>query len=350
MLLVVLVAGGVAVEYTRMRLTRVELQAAADNCARSAATELVLTDSKSEARDRALDIASRYRVANQPFSISPDDVVFGRTNNGSGFVANQDPPNAVRVVSRRAAGSAAGPLNMIFGSMFGVQNTNLHRDATAGFRLVDICLVLDRSSSMKKSNAEFGGLSMSDPRASLPPDSKSRWKNLEDAFNRFLNSLENNAADEKVAMVTFASDFTAFGITSQAATIDFDLSSDLPAAVAAMDSLSNSVWNGNTHVEAGMRKGMEVLTSSPGLRENSDKIMIVLTDGYENEGDARSAAVDVAAAGIIIHTISFGHLADREMMQDVAEIGNGQFAHAQNAQALMSIMQDLAASLTTLLE
>lgn len=350
MLLVLLVAGGIAVDYARLRLASLELRAAADNVARSCSNELLRTDSQIAAIAKAQQIAARYTVGNQPFSIKSSDVQFGRFGNGV-FQANVFPPNSVRINTNRTTGSTSGPINMIFGSMFGVENAELSRYATVSFRMVDVCFVLDRSSSMKLSVASNAtGLSLTDPRAALPPFFDSRWRALDNAFDLFVNEMSSSNSQGRIGMVSFASDFTAFGVTSPATRTDLDLTSNFALAKFQMTIMSNSLWNGNTYIEAGMRNGISVLKSSLNARSNAEKMMIVLTDGYQNEGDARLAAADAAANNITIHTITFGDFSDQALMAEIASMGAGRYAHADDAATLQQIMLELAVSLTTVVE
>jgi Ca-activated chloride channel homolog len=354
MLLVLLVVGGVAVDYARLRLVRLELQAAADNVARSVSNELLRTDSRSLARSKGMQVAAKYKVGNGAFSINSSDIEFGRFDNGAFQLSNQSNnsvANAIRVHSGRSNGSAAGPINMIFGSLFGVNYANLDRSAVASFRMVDICFVLDRSSSMKlAADSDATSLSLSDPRAAAPPYSDSRWRALDNAFDLFIDELGKNDAEEFVGIVSFASDFTAFGITTPAARTDLPLTPNLSLARTQMNSMSNTLWNGNTFIEAGMQEGISTLRSSSTARANAEKIMIVLTDGYQNEGDARIAATAAASNRITVHTITFGDYADRALMGDIATTGGGRYAHADDAATLQQILLDLAVTLTTLVQ
>ena len=350
MLLVLLVCGGIAVDYARLRLVHLELRAAADNVARSVSNEMLRTDSQSAAILKGQQIAAKYKVGGGTFSIQSGDIKFGKFDKGK-FQAGKSPPNAVRVISNRSSGSSAGPLNMIFGSMFGASQAHLGQFATASFRMVDICFVLDRSSSMKLTvDSSAVGLSLSDPRASVPPYADSRWKALDNAFDLFIGQLAGNDAEERLGIVSFASDFTAFGVTTPASRVDLDLTSNLSSAVNQMTSISNSIWNGNTYIEAGMQDGIEVLLESNGARANAEKMMIVLTDGRQNMGEARTAATEAAENNITIHTITFGDYADKTLMAEIAATGNGRYAHADDAAALQQIMLDLAVTLTSLVE
>ncbi len=350
LLLVILVAGGIAIDHARLRLTNLELRAAADNVARSVSNELLRTDSTDAAITKGLEIAAKYRVGGGAFSLASSDIKFGKFDKGK-FTAGKNPPNAVRVNSNRSSGSSAGPLNMIFGAIFGVNEANIGQFATASFKLVDICFVLDRSSSMKLTvDSNAVGLSLSDPRAPVPPYSDSRWRALDTAFDMFIDELNSNNLEERVGIVSFASDFTAFGVTTPASRVDMDLTSNLANAKSQMNNMSNSVWNGNTYIEAGMRQGIGVLNYSSGARINAEKTLIVLTDGRQNQGEARLAAADAVTDNITIHTITFGDYADKTLMAEIAVTGSGKYAHADDAAGLQKILRDLAVTLTTLVE
>ena len=353
LLLVILVAGGIAIDHARLRLASLELRAAADNVARSVSNEMLLTDSQDAAIAKGLEIAAKYKVGGGPFSLQSGDIQFGTFKKGE-FKAGtkkKTPPNAVRVNSNRSSGSSAGPLNMLFGSMFGVNEANIGQFATASFKMVDICFVLDRSSSMKLTvDSNAVGLSMSNPRASTRPYLDSRWRALDTAFDLFIDELGKNSSEERVGIVSFASDFTAFGVTTPASRVDLDLTSNLSLTKSQMNSMSNSLWNGNTYIEAGMRDGIGVLNNSSAARSNAEKTLIVLTDGRQNQGEARLAAAEAATDNITIHTITFGDYADKTLMAEIAVTGNGRYAHADDAAGLQKILRDLAVTLTTLVE
>ena len=99
-----------------------------------------------------------------------------------------------------------------------------------------------------------------------------------------------------------------------------------------------------------MRDGIGVLNNSSAARSNAEKTLIVLTDGRQNQGEARLAAADAATDNITIHTITFGDYADKTLMAEIAVTGNGRCAHADDAAGLQKILRDLAVTLTTLVE
>ncbi len=144
-----------AVDVGIMYNARVELQRTADSCALAAASELgdyVNGDPLVAARNLAIDFASRNEVANAGVGLANQDVIFGR--------AEQDPvtgkytftptdtfPNAVRVITRRTAGSPSGPIGLLFANVFGVQSADIAAQATALLRPRDMVFVLDLSTS-----------------------------------------------------------------------------------------------------------------------------------------------------------------------------------------------------------
>ena len=349
-ILALVVIGGIAFDSARLQLVKSELRAASDCIARSAANELTLTDSKDKARTKAKEIAKKFQVGNRAFSIRDADVVFGQMND-SEFIPNAVPPNAVQVDAKCNTGSQHGAITMAFGSMFGVKSGSVVSSATAGFLTVDICFVLDRSSSMKFDISEnAGGMSSSDPRFMSPPRSSSRWQALDRAVDEFIDQLDTSTVTTQIGIVTYGSDFTFGGFTWPATSVNLPLTKKISSATTQMTNLSNSIWNGNTYIEAGMRTGIDTLMYSAGARVNAAKVMIVLTDGIQNEGECRNAATDAVALGITIHTISFGDFANKQTMIDVAQIGLGTYAHADDEATLKQIMNALASNVTSLIQ
>lgn len=99
-----------------------------------------------------------------------------------------------------------------------------------------------------------------------------------------------------------------------------------------------------------MGDAISVLTTSSGARVNAEKVMIVLTDGVQNVGECRNAATSASALGITVHTVTFSDYADQVTMVDVANIGNGSHAHADDEATLKAIMKSLAAGMTSLID
>jgi hypothetical protein len=88
--------------------------------------------------------------------------------------------------------------------------------------------------------------------------------------------------------------------------------------------------------------GRALLLQSPsgGLTE---KVIILLTDGYHNTGtDPILAANGAVNDGITIHTVTYGWYADQLLMHQVAAITSGISLHAPDGLALVEAFQKLA--------
>jgi hypothetical protein len=78
--------------------------------------------------------------------------------------------------------------------------------------------------------------------------------------------------------------------------------------------------------------------------------MILMTDGIHNQGPEPVISARAAAGkDIVIHTITFSSDADIKRMQDVAAATGGQHFHAPDAQELVRIFREIAATLPVLL-
>ena len=112
---------------------------------------------------------------------------------------------------------------------------------------------------MKEGVGEDGAMYTNDSRFCRAPNATSRWQILDGAVRLFVQELARSDAEEKVALATYSSDLGSSGYcgTSRtAATLDCTLDTDLTRVTTAMDRLTTTVWNGNTHIEAGMRTGL----------------------------------------------------------------------------------------------
>lgn len=358
MLPVLMVFVGFAVDLAYMQNTRLEMRAATDSAARAAATNLSYTDSISQARAEAKRVASLNTVAGKPLELANGDIEFGRSEkNDAGkwvFTLGGTPNNSVRVASRRTASSPGGSVPMFFGSFIGRTDFEPTATATASFENVDICLVLDRSSSMKLGvDSDAAGMSISDSRFCEVPNDDSRWMALDAAVRVFVSELKQTDAVEQVALASYNSSVasgTWCGANPNAASLDSPLESNLSLIETAISQLSGNLWNGNTDIESGMRVALNELTTASTLRQNSEKVVIVFTDGHENEGSCTAAANDIAAANIRIHTVTLGDYANQTKMQEVAAIGGGKHLHADDATALSAAFRELAAQVSQLTE
>ena len=350
---------GFAIDLAYMQTTRMELQAAADSAARAGATRLSQTDDRNDARAFAVQIAGLNTVAGAPLKLRNSEVQVGRSaRNSAGkwvFTNGGSPANAVRVDAQRTKVSTGGAVPLFFGSLIGTPSFQPVQTATASFLNVDICLVLDRSTSMKQGITEGGSLYTSDSRFCKPPNASSRWRALDAAVRVFLDELADTDADEHIAIATYSSDSSGFdsddcGVSDKPSSLDCPLTGDLSKATSAMNRLNTTVWNGHTFIEAGINEGLKAITNPKLARVSADKLMIVLTDGRQNVGNAINAAHNCEAAGIMVHTITFADVADQVLMAQVADITGGEHYHAPSAAALKKIFRQLATQTAKLTE
>ncbi len=349
---VLLILVGFSVDLAHMQRVRTEMRCVADLSARAAAGELSRTEDMALARAAAKDVANQNLVAGVPLTLRDQDIVFGHSQRQTSgewtFQAGGTPFNSIRVIVSRTNASADGSVGLFFGHFYNRDAFEPELSATCSFLDVDICLVLDRSSSMKLYNSDTAGfMSTSDSRFCEAPHAESRWVALENAVGLFVNHLTSTQADERVALVTFASNYTSHcGETSSEASIDQPLNSDLSLVNAAMSARTSSVWNGATNVYAGINLGRTVLNGSGS--QISSKVMIVLTDGVYTGSDPVPQALLAGEEDITVHTITFSDGADQTSMQNVAVAGHGNHYHAPDADALNDVFTKIAGSLAVL--
>ena len=106
-------------------------------------------------------------------------------------------------------------------------------------------------------------MSTSDPRFCQKPNMLlSRWGALKVAVDRFVAALATTPQLEHVALVSYGSAYTACSFTNAASSINCPLSQNHATVTSAMATISNTKFNGATNIEAGILKGIEVLTSA----------------------------------------------------------------------------------------
>ena len=353
---ILLMIVGFSVDYAYMQLARAELQSATDLAAKAASTELADSGNIASAIAKGKAIAAENLVAGSPLTLENGDFVFGHTvRSATGkwtFTANGSPTNAVQINSRRTSSSPDGEIDLFFSGLGGYA-FETGASATSGFVNVDICLVLDRSSSMKLPVSDPNPLmDTTDPRYCDSPWGDSRWVALENAVQIFVTKMNATLAEEKVSIVTFASGHTACSVTVQSATLDQQLTTYMPDINNTMSSLTSSIWFGMTEISEGMQLGINEL-NGPNSRPTAQKIMVVLTDGaYTNAVDPVTIATDAANDDIRVHTVTFGALdiAVRNHMASTAAAGGGNHYHAPDAATLNSVFTQIAGSIAILTE
>jgi Mg-chelatase subunit ChlD len=350
MIIAFLVSVAFSVDVSYMQLTRTKLRSATDAAARAAGEGLSRAQDMDYARQQAKDIAAANKVAGKPLLLADEDIVFGHSDqqaNGAwAFTAGGEPINAVRVFGRRTEDSPAGSVPLFFGRVLGVQDFEPTQAATVTRLDRDICLVVDRSSSMKLHLTDTSPtMSTSDSRFCKPPNmSLSRWGALSVGVQRFINALAETPQTEFVALVSYGSNYSACGVSNTSAEINCQLSENHAVVTSAMATLSAKKFNGMTNIGAGITKGIQALTSAS-ARPYAAKTMVLMSDGAYTEGTQPSLiAPQAAAQDIIIHTITFGEANPAEM-QAIADATGGNHYIAPDAATLQEIFEEIALTL-----
>ncbi len=340
-----------SVDVAYMHLTRTQLRAATDAAARAGGEALSRVQSTTAARDAAKSFAAANLVAGEPLLLADEDIVFGHSTpqqDGSwSFVSGGRPTNSLQVQGRRTQGSLSGPVGLFFGRVFNVYQFEPVQNATVVKLDRDICLVIDRSSSMKlglSSTAQT--ISSSDPRFAQPPYyPDSRWAAATAAVNVFVDTLAETPAQEQCALVSFASDYSWGGVNNTASSLDQGLTFDAAAVKAAGHSFDSIVFNGMTNTAAGLNAGIAELSHPSRARPYAGKTLVFLTDGFRTQGNDPLPLAEAAAdQNIVIHTVTFGANFDQTEMIVVAEATGGEHYHAPNAQELSNIFREIAAA------
>jgi len=353
-----LIAVAFSLDVGYIQLTRTQLRSATDASARAAAEALSRTEGQDEeaametARAAARSVAAQNLVGGQSLGLYDENIVFGhstRQPNGSwDFEAAATPVNSVRVYGLRTENSASGSVQLFFGKLLG-RGFYEPKQASTVVRLDrDICLVVDRSSSMKLYLDDTSPLmSTSDSRFCQPPHGTlSRWAALHAAVDEFMIELDNTPQIEHVGLASYASNYSSCSTWSAESEINLQVATDGAAVATAIDTLSTRVWNGATNISAGLDAGVVALTNPDTTRPFAAKTMVLFTDGHATHGRPLSdAANDAANKDITIHTVTFGDGANQTDMLTVAEITGGNHYHAPDAQTLREIFREIALTL-----
>jgi Mg-chelatase subunit ChlD len=343
-----------AVDVAWMQLVRTELRTATDSAARAGAKELSLAQNESAARKRAKQAAARNLVAGAPLQLASKDIQIGTSTQKTetsrfNFVANVAKPNSVRVTGKRTESSLGGSVNLLFAGVLGVDDFEPEHVATSTQLDRDICLVVDRSGSMMWKLSGGSSLPPGSTDCGPPHPTLSRWGALGVALEAFLVELDDTKQTENVAMVSYSSNTNECGNKYKISTIDADLSGDYSPIRTHMASLSSKPVKGSTAISAGIDDGIKVLTGKK-TRPFAVKTMVLMTDGIHNTGpEPVLSAQQAAKKDIVIHTVTFSDDADISRMKAVAAATGGLHFHADDRAELVSVFQEIAATLPVML-
>jgi Ca-activated chloride channel homolog len=335
-----LVIAAFAINVAHIHLSKAELRTAVDGASRAAARELANDSATSVVVSKAIDIASRNRVANQPLSLLRSNVVLGQSVSTGGkfvFTAGASPFNSVRVVGDR---SSRNRINSVFGQLIGMPTYGAREVSTAVRADRDIMVVIDRSGSMMR---RLDDLTLFPPGcdATTPPHpTDSRWAKMMDGYGLFLNVLDTTSSTEHIGLVTYGSD------SSQ----DLDLSPNYQPSYDSLVDRSTRSIEGMTNLGDGLKDGLQKLFYGSGVRPYSAKTIVLLTDGRPNVGpDPLEQARACKAASVLVHTITFGNFCDNTLMTEIANITGGTFYAAPDDAMLRNAFTQIAKNVPILI-
>lgn len=318
--IVLFIAAAFAIDIASIHVVRSELRTATDAAAKAGVEALGREQSTDAAINAALRVAEANIVAGEGLQLDPNNIVFGASGqNADGtffFDEGGAPLNAVRVVGARTADSPQGPVGLSFTPLFGLDEFQPVQSATATRLDRDISLVLDVSGSMSVNG---------------------RFQGLQNALDVFLSELDQTSQRERLSLTVYSTEERKIQ----------DLTPDLQLI---RDQFAEESPGGFTAIGRGLESGLDSIRNDPGARPFALKSVIVMTDGRQNRGTPPDViARNQGGEDVTIHTITFSEGANQELMQQVAEIGNGIHLHAENNEELLEAFQTIARQLQVLL-
>ena len=321
-IVILFVAAVLAIDIARIHVTKSELRTATDAAARAGVEALGRRQSREAAIDAALAIAQQNLVAGNGLDLDRDNIEFGsaKQNTDGSFAfqseSNNSKINSVRVVGARVAGSPDGPVNMLFGQMFGASIFQPVQVATATRLDRDIALVLDKSGSMSR----YG-----------------RFEALLNGVDVFLAELNRSPQKENISLAVYD-----------------EYPKKLVDMTPNLSKISNAIAKqspyGYTGIGRGLDVGLDSILNDSNSREFSLKSIVLMTDGNQNRGVYPDIiAEDCAAEGIVVHTITFSEGANQELMKDVARIAGGTHLHADTNEQLVQAFETIAKQIQVIL-
>jgi Ca-activated chloride channel homolog len=356
--LIILIGFSVNIAY--MELARTELRLTCDSAVKAALVNYGATQSQSKAISFAQGVATRNTVGGQTLAIPSGSFVFGNSvKQSSGayqFKAGATPINSVQIT-----GTAS--VQVPFAAMISSGDFMCTQMSYATRISHDIVLVLDRSASMAfdLSGNEFvypPDRTLYSPLQSYftpPSTTASRWAALTSAVNSFVSVLQARNLDVRVALVTYADNFSLGNYSATQASLDVPLTSSYALVPTAMNVWGTTPLLGDTDISAGLALAQGELTGSL-ARTTADRTIILLTDGVATTGDTNIAALTSSyrtGSAIVTHVITFGGEAAtgsiQSMMMAAAANGNGMFFNAATSSQLQTAFQTIADSLPAVL-
>ena len=352
-----------AINVAYIELTKTEMRMAADAAAKASVTTLGHTQNLDLASQAAINVALRHQVANLPLNLTPANLEFGRSVKvGSRFEFQPLSPNAdtetINAVRITATLGSTGRQVLAFPNLLSAQRFHLSTQVSAAKIDHDICLVVDRSSSMAwdLSNQDFSypGELNSLPKLQnfiTPPHATlSRWAALKSSIDLFLDLLRRNPFEPKVSLVSYASNYDFGDHSVSVSNLDQPLTLSYATISNSLDHYKTVPLMGATNITAGLTTGINHLNDPRFRRVTAQKSIILFSDGLFTEGPDPSSMISIAKdSNITIYTVSFSSQANQGLMANIARQTHGQHFHANTAEELRQAFRRIAETLPTVL-
>jgi Ca-activated chloride channel homolog len=352
-----------AINVAYIELTKTEMRMATDAAAKASITTLGHTQNLDLATQSAITVALRHQVANLPLSITRENLEYGRSVKvGSRYefqpLKPDVPTETINAVRITATLGSTGRQVLAFPKLLSADRFNLSMQVSAAKIDHDICLIVDRSSSMAwdLSNqnfsypAELNTLPKLQNFITPPHATLSRWAALKSSIDLFLDLLRRNPFEPKVSLVSYASTYKFGDHSVTVSNLDQPLTLSYAAISNSLDHYKTVPLMGATNITAGLSTGINHLNDSRFRRMTSQKSIILFSDGLFTDGpDPTSMIAAANDSNITIYTISFSDQANKSLMANIARQTHGQHFHANTAEELRQAFRRIAETLPTVL-
>ncbi len=344
-----LVISALTINSSWLLYSQLNVQNSADLSARSSLVKII-SDTEFDGRiDRARDLGTQLYELNldrPDAEFDRNSIRFGQVDSLSALepvlietLDNTFPISAVQV---NAPAEQSQREVKVFLSNFlgGRESVEIFADATASTRPVDIVLCLDASRSMNRTSSSRsfppGGTTINER-----PLPGSRWFELVDTVELFLEEIQKVNPNSRVGLVTFGGGAGANTLANAGDGIASPLDADLARFEQALTLvISPQIENINVKLDSyvtdnpalglgtSLYDGIELSVNSFDSTSNSSKHIIMLSDGEQaavNSPNPLQAATAASDAHVVIHTISFG--GSFGVMSDIStETGGSNFS------------------------
>ena len=181
----------------------------------------------------------------------------------------------------------------------------------------------------------------------MPADG--RWWDSVEAVRAFAAELDDTPAEDRVGLVTFSNpaDDAEPGVRTRR---EVTVTGRYDGIARRLHRIGRSYGGRATHIAAGIRAGLRTLRDSPGTRRNSEKVLVVMTDGNPDDpGEIPIAAGEAAAARVRIYAVTFGPDTDLDLMGRMAGATGGRAWHGEDPSALAEAYREIARTVPTIL-